>query len=37
MQPGEVNSTTADVTLLRKLTGYNPRTDLNYGIDSFVN
>ena len=36
MQPGEIQSTWADTTALRNLTGYSPGTDLEEGIRSFV-
>ena len=36
MQPGDVPATWADATLLRRLTGYAPQTDLRDGIAAFV-
>ena len=36
MQPGDVNSTNADVRLLRALTGEVPRTEVETGIARFV-
>jgi UDP-glucuronate 4-epimerase len=36
MQPGDVNSTNADVRLLRALTGEVPRTEVEDGIARFV-
>lgn len=36
MQKGDVPATWADASLLKKLTGYQPRTDVRAGIDEFV-
>jgi UDP-glucuronate 4-epimerase len=36
MQPGDVNSTNADVRLLRALTDEVPRTEVEDGIARFV-
>jgi UDP-glucuronate 4-epimerase len=36
MQKGDAPATWADASLLQRLTGYRPRTDLADGIDSFV-
>jgi UDP-glucuronate 4-epimerase len=36
MQKGDVPATWADANLLKKLTGYQPRTDVRVGIDKFV-
>ena len=36
MQPGDVSATWADSTLLNDLTGFTPNTDLDWGIQSFV-
>jgi UDP-glucuronate 4-epimerase len=36
MQPGDVPATWADATLLQRLTGYRPQTDLREGIAAFV-
>lgn len=36
MQPGDVKQTYADVSLLKALTGYVPTTDVQRGIESFV-
>lgn len=36
MQPGDVVATWADATLLRRLTGYRPGTDLREGMARFV-
>ncbi|WP_375210399.1 NAD-dependent epimerase/dehydratase family protein [Hyphomonas jannaschiana] len=37
MQPGDVKQTYADVSLLQALTGYVPTTDVQRGIEAFVN
>ena len=37
IQAGDVPATWADISLLKHLTGYRPRTNLNEGIDCFVN
>ena len=37
MQKGDVHSTLSDSSLLKKITGYNPKTDYNIGIKKFVN
>ena len=36
MQPGDVPATWADATLLQRLTGYRPQTDVREGIARFV-
>ncbi len=36
MQKGDVPATWADATLLRRLTGYAPKTDLREGMRRFV-
>ena len=36
MQPGDVEATWADCSLLERLTGYRPQTDLKEGISRFV-
>ena len=36
MQKGDVQSTLSDSTLLKKITGYNPKTDYRDGIKKFV-
>jgi len=36
MQPGDVRETYADVDMLMKDTGFNPKTELRDGIDKFV-
>ncbi len=36
MQPGDVPATWADCSLLHRLTGYRPETDLNQGVARFV-
>jgi UDP-glucuronate 4-epimerase len=36
MQPGDVPATWADATLLRRLTGYAPQTDITEGVKRFV-
>jgi UDP-glucuronate 4-epimerase len=36
MQPGDVRATWADTTLLRRLTGYAPQTDIRTGMARFV-
>ncbi|MCV2872203.1 GDP-mannose 4,6-dehydratase [Defluviimonas sp. WL0050] len=36
MQKGDVRATWADNTLLRRLTGYRPQTDIRTGMQSFV-
>lgn len=36
MQPGDVPATWADATLLRRLTGYAPQTDIRDGVARFV-
>jgi UDP-glucuronate 4-epimerase len=37
MQPGDVNCTWSDLEKIKKLTGYFPRTELNVGLERFVN
>ncbi|MCW1952001.1 MAG: GDP-mannose 4,6-dehydratase [Octadecabacter sp.] len=36
IQPGDVPATWADCTLLQKLTGYTPKTDIETGVQAFV-
>jgi UDP-glucuronate 4-epimerase len=36
MQKGDVKSTLSDTTLLKKLTGYNPKTNYKVGINKFL-
>ncbi|MBI1868641.1 MAG: NAD-dependent epimerase [Methylocystis sp.] len=36
MQPGDVQKTFADCSLLEKLTGYRPRTSIEQGVSEFV-
>lgn len=36
MQPGDVPATWADATLLTRLTGYRPQTDVRIGVQRFV-
>ncbi|WP_299615942.1 NAD-dependent epimerase/dehydratase family protein [uncultured Tateyamaria sp.] len=36
MQPGDLEATWANADLLRQLTGYQPQTDVQTGIDAFV-
>ena len=36
MQKGDVKTTLSDTTLLRKLTGYNPKTNYKIGIKKFT-
>ena len=36
IQPGEVTATWADATLLERLTGYRPQTDMRDGVRRFV-
>jgi len=36
MQKGDVKMTVSDTTLLKKITGYNPKTDYKIGIKNFV-
>lgn len=36
MQAGDVSSTWADISLLQSLTGYNPSTDVENGVKSFI-
>ena len=37
MQKGDVHSTLSDTSLLKKITGYNPKTDYRVGIKKFIN
>ena len=37
MQVGDVPATWADATLLKKITNYQPKTNLKVGITNFVN
>jgi UDP-glucuronate 4-epimerase len=36
MQKGDVPATWADATLLQRLTGYRPQTDMRHGVQAFV-
>jgi len=36
MQPGDIPATWADCTLLQRLTGYQPQTDIRDGMERFV-
>ena len=36
MQPGDVKKTSADITKIQSLTGFNPTTNLKVGIGKFV-
>lgn len=36
MQPGDVPATWADASLLKRLTGYTPKTDIKTGVQAFV-
>ena len=36
MQAGDVPATWADTSLLEELTGYKPKTDLQFGVQKFV-
>ena len=36
MQPGDVETTYADVSALVKLTGFSPKTDISYGLGRFA-
>ncbi len=35
-QKGDVSETFADISKIHQLTGYKPKTDINQGIDSFI-
>ena len=37
MQKGDVHSTLSDSSLLKKITGYNPKTSYKTGIKKFLN
>ena len=37
MQKGDVHSTLSDTKLLRRITGYNPKTKYQDGINKFLN
>ena len=37
MQKGDVHSTLSDTKLLRRITGYNPKTNYQDGIKKFLN
>ena len=37
MQKGDVHSTLSDSSLLKRITGYNPKTNYKTGIKKFVN
>ena len=37
MQKGDVRSTLSDSSLLKKITGYNPKTNYKVGIKKFIN
>ena len=36
MQKGDVTMTLSDTTLLKKITGYNPKTNYKDGINKFL-
>jgi UDP-glucuronate 4-epimerase len=36
MQPGDVKRTYADVSKAKKILGYDPKTDFEFGIESFI-
>lgn len=36
MQPGDLTATWADTSLLEKLTGYKPKTNISEGVSSFI-
>ena len=36
MQKGDVKTTLSDTTLIKKLTGYNPKTNYKTGIKEFI-
>ena len=37
MQKGDVQSTLSDTSLLKKITGYNPKTNYSIGVKNFLN
>ena len=37
MQKGDVYSTLSDSSLLKKITGYNPKTKYETGVKKFIN
>ena len=37
MQKGDVYSTLSDNSLLKRITGYNPKTNYKVGIKKFIN
>ena len=37
MQKGDVHSTLSDTSLLKRITGYNPKTNYKSGIKKFIN
>ncbi len=37
MQPGDVDKTYADISKLRNMTGYNPKTSFEEGVRNFIN
>ena len=37
MQKGDVHSTLSDSSLLKRITGYNPKTNYKVGIKKFIN
>ena len=37
MQNGDVQSTLSDSSLLKRITGYNPKTNYKIGIKKFIN
>ena len=37
IQPGDVPETFADISLLKKLTGFSPKTSIEKGIENFLN
>ena len=36
IQKGDVKTTLSNTSLLKKITGYNPRTNYNVGIKNFL-
>ena len=36
MQQGDVSATWANTDLLKKLTGYTPKTDIKVGVKKFI-
>jgi UDP-glucuronate 4-epimerase len=37
MQPGDVVGTAANITKLNAINGFEPKTDINTGVQNFVN